>query len=168
MHWFAVQRILGLLLVLFSFTMVPPLVVAWLYADGNAASFAIAMAAIAGGGIVLWLPVREYRRELRIRDGFLVVVVFWVVLGLSGALPFLLLDEPAMPLADAVFEAVSGLTTTGATVLTGIDALPLSLLFYRQMLQWLEAWGSSCSRSRFCPCSGSAGCSSIGRRRRVR
>ena len=141
MHWFAVQRILGLLLVLFSFTMVPPLVVAWLYADGNAASFAIAMAAIAGGGIVLWLPVREYRRELRIRDGFLVVVVFWVVLGLSGALPFLLLDEPAMPLADAVFEAVSGLTTTGATVLTGIDALPLSLLFYRQMLQWLGGMG---------------------------
>ena len=117
---------------------------------------------------MLWLPVREYRRELRIRDGFLVVVVFWVVLGLSGALPFLLLDEPAMPLADAVFEAVSGLTTTGATVLTGIDALPSRCCSTARCCNGWGAWGSSCSRSRFCPCSGSAGCSSIGRRRRVR
>lgn len=141
MHWFAVQRILGLLLGLFSLTMVPPLAAAWFYADGNAASFAIAFSVILGAGILLWAPVRRRRRELRIRDGFLVVVAFWVVLGLSGAVPFLLLDEPSMSIADAVFEAVSGLTTTGATVITGIDALPRSLLFYRQMLQWLGGMG---------------------------
>ena len=140
MHLFAVQRILGLLLVLFSLTMVPPLAVAWFSADGNVVSFAIAMAVILGGGIVLWLPARKHRRELRIRDGFL-VVAFWVVLGLSGTLPFLLLDEPAMSVADAVFEAVSRLTTTGATVITGIDSLPRSLLFYRQMLKWLGGMG---------------------------
>ena len=141
MHWFAVQRILGLLLGLFSLTMVPPLAAAWFYADGNAVSFAIALAAILGAGVLLWWPVRRHRRELRIRDGFLVVVAFWVVLGLSGAVPFLLLEEPSMPVADAVFEAVSGLTTTGATVITGIDSLPRSLLFYRQMLQWLGGMG---------------------------
>ena len=141
MHWFAVQRILGLLLGLFSLTMVPPLAAAWFYADGNAGSFAIALAVILGAGLLLWLPARRRRRELRLRDGFLVVVAFWVVLGLSGAVPFLLLDEPSMPLADAVFEAVSGLTTTGATVITGIDSLPRSLLFYRQMLQWLGGMG---------------------------
>ena len=141
MHWFAVQRILGLLLGLFSLTMVPPLAVAWFYADGNAAPFAIGMSLILGAGIALWLPARRHRRELRLRDGFLVVVAFWGVLGLSGAVPFLLLDEPSMSLADAVFEAVSGLTTTGATVITGIDALPRSLLFYRQMLQWLGGMG---------------------------
>ena len=141
MHWFAVQRILGLLLGLFSLTMVPPLAAAWFYADGNAASFAIALSVILGGGVLLWMPVRKYRRELRLRDGFLVVVAFWGVLGLSGAVPFLLLDEPSMSLADAVFEAVSGLTTTGATVITGIDSLPRSLLFYRQMLQWLGGMG---------------------------
>ena len=141
MHWFAVQRILGLLLGLFSLTMAPPLAAAWFYADGNAASFAIALSAILGGGVLLWMPVRRHRRELRLRDGFLVVVAFWVVLGLSGAVPFLLLDEPSMSLADAVFEAVSGLTTTGATVITGIDSLPRSLLFYRQMLQWLGGMG---------------------------
>ncbi len=141
MHWFAVQRILGLLLGLFSLTMVPPLAAAWFYADGNAVSFAIALATILGAGVLLWWPVRRHRRELRIRDGFLVVVAFWVVLGLSGAVPFLLLEEPSMPVADAVFEAVSGLTTTGATVITGIDSLPRSLLFYRQMLQWLGGMG---------------------------
>lgn len=141
MHWFAVQRILGILLILFSLTMAPPLAVAWLSDDGNASSFAIALAATAGGGFALWMPVRSHRRELRIRDGFLVVVAFWVVLGLSGAVPFLLLDEPDMTVADAVFEAVSGLTTTGATVITGIDTLPRSLLFYRQMLQWLGGMG---------------------------
>ena len=141
MHWFAVQRILGLLLGLFSLTMAPPLAVAWIYEDGNVASFAIAMSLILGCGIVLWLPVRSHRRELRLRDGFLVVVAFWGVLGLSGAVPFLLLDEPEMSVADAVFEAVSGLTTTGATVISGIDSLPRSLLFYRQMLQWLGGMG---------------------------
>ena len=141
MHLFAVQRILGLLLGLFSLTMVPPLAVSWFYMDGNLTSFAIAFALVLGGGIVLWLPVRRHRRELRLRDGFLVVVAFWVVLGLSGAVPFLLLDDPAMTVADAVFEAVSGLTTTGATVITGIDSLPRSLLFYRQMLQWLGGMG---------------------------
>ena len=141
MHWFAVQRILGLLLGLFSLTMVPPLAVSWFYMDGNLTSFAIAFALVLGGGIVLWVPVRRHRRDLRLRDGFLVVVAFWVVLGLSGAVPFLLLDDPAMTVADAVFEAVSGLTTTGATVITGIDSLPRSLLFYRQMLQWLGGMG---------------------------
>ena len=141
MHWFAVQRILGVLLGLFSLTMVPPLAVAWFSDDGNVASFAVALSLILGAGIILWFPARKHRRELRIRDGFLVVVAFWVVLGLSGAVPFLLLDEPSMTVADAVFEAVSGLTTTGATVINGIDSLPRSLLFYRQMLQWLGGMG---------------------------
>ena len=141
MHLFAVQRILGILLGLFSLTMVPPLAVSWFYADGKLTSFAIAFALVLGGGFLLWFPVRRHRRELRLRDGFLVVVAFWVVLGLSGAVPFLLLDDPSMTVADAVFEAVSGLTTTGATVITGIDSLPRSLLFYRQMLQWLGGMG---------------------------
>ena len=141
MHLFAVQRILGILLGLFSLTMVPPLAVSWFYADGKLTSFAIAFALVLGGGVALWWPVRKHRRELRLRDGFLVVVAFWVVLGLSGAVPFLLLDDPEMTVADAVFEAVSGLTTTGATVITGIDSLPRSLLFYRQMLQWLGGMG---------------------------
>lgn len=141
MHWLAIQRLLGFLLTLFSFTMVPPLAIAWFVEDGTAAPFAIAWLAILGAGVALWAVARRHRQELRTRDGFLVVAGFWVTLSLSGAIPFLLIEEPAMAWHDAVFEAVSGLTTTGATVITGIDHLPPSLLFYRQLLQWLGGMG---------------------------
>jgi trk system potassium uptake protein TrkH len=78
---------------------------------------------------------------MRLRDGFTVVALFWLVLGTFGALPLLLVDRPAMSVVDAIFESISGLTTTGATVLTGLDALPKSILYYRQQLQWLGGMG---------------------------
>jgi trk system potassium uptake protein TrkH len=78
---------------------------------------------------------------LRLRDGFLVVVMFWVVLGLVGALPLALASAPDLTLTEAVFESLSGLTTTGATVITGLDELPASILFYRQQLQWMGGMG---------------------------
>jgi trk system potassium uptake protein TrkH len=80
-------------------------------------------------------------QELRIRDGFLIVVLFWVGLGLAGALPFVLAEEPRLSITDAVFESMSGLTTTGATVIVGLDHLPKAILFYRQQLQWLGGMG---------------------------
>jgi trk system potassium uptake protein TrkH len=86
---------------------------------------------------LIWLPVASKHQELRLRDGFLVVVLFWVVLGLSGALPFWISPVPDLSLTDSVFESLSGLTTTGATVILGIDELPHSMLWYRQQLQWL-------------------------------
>jgi len=137
----AIQRIVGVLLALFSLTMAAPLAVSWWYADGAALPFALSFVLILAAGAVLWWPVRAARRELTVRDGFLVVVVFWVSLGLIGSLPLLLAERPALGLADAVFESVSGLTTTGATVITGLDALPRSILFYRQWLQWLGGMG---------------------------
>jgi trk system potassium uptake protein TrkH len=69
------------------------------------------------------------------------VTLFWTVLGTAGALPLYISPEPAIGLTDAVFEAVSGLTTTGATILVGLDALPRSILYYRQQLQWLGGMG---------------------------
>ena len=137
----AIQKIVGMLLALFSVTMVPPIVVSQIYKDHSSAPFISAFLLILGAGLALWLPVRKLRRELRLRDGFLVVVMFWLALGASGSLPFLLADEPRLSLVDAVFESVSGLTTTGATVIVGIEALPRSLLFYRQQLQWLGGMG---------------------------
>jgi len=92
-------------------------------------------------GVVCWYPVRRQKRELRLRDGFLVVVLFWTVLGLLGAVPLMLADHPQMSITDAVFESISGLTTTGSTVIVGLDALPKSILFYRQQLQWLGGMG---------------------------
>ncbi len=141
MQFAAVQRILGLLLMVFSITMLPPVAVSWWFQDVATRPFVTAFLLILGMGLVLFLPVARRRRDLRLRDGFVVVVLFWVVLGLSGAVPFILSDNPRMSLTDSVFESVSGLTTTGATVITGIDDLPPSILYYRQQLQWLGGMG---------------------------
>jgi trk system potassium uptake protein TrkH len=141
MHWLSIQRLLGLLLMLFSVTLLPPVVVAWFYQDGQLAVFLSGMVAVLVGGAIVWLPARPFRDELRVRDGFLFVTLFWVVLGLAGALPFAIAATPHLSPTDAVFESFSGLTTTGATVITGLDDLPPSILFYRQQLQWLGGMG---------------------------
>ena len=108
----------------FSLTMLPPAAVGIWYGDGAIYPFLAAFLAILMLGLTLWLPVKRVKLEVRIRGGFIIVAVFWLVLGLSGALPFLLSVQPAMSITDAVFESVSALTTTGATVITGIDDLP--------------------------------------------
>ena len=126
---------------LFSVSLMPPALVAWLYQDGQLPVFLAGMVAVLVGGGIVWLPVRNFRHELRVRDGFLLVVLFWVVLGMAGALPFVFATSPHMSVTDAVFESFSGLTTTGATVITGLDDLPKSILYYRQQLQWLGGMG---------------------------
>ncbi|MEC9482748.1 MAG: TrkH family potassium uptake protein [Halomonas sp.] len=134
-------RILGLLLMLFSLTLLPPMVIAVLLDDGVWHAFTIAMAITAGTGALFSLPNRHAHKELRTRDGFLITVLFWSVLGLFGSLPLMLASDPALSWTDAVFESFSGLTTTGATVITGIDLLPDSIRYYRQQLQWLGGMG---------------------------
>ncbi|MDI5935407.1 TrkH family potassium uptake protein [Halomonas kalidii] len=136
-----ILRILGLLLMLFSLTMMPPILVSLLFRDGLWQAFAIAIAITVLTGAVMYLPNRGARKELRTRDGFLIAALFWSVLGLFGSLPLMLADASALSVTDAVFESFSGLTTTGATVITGIDFLPESMLFYRQQLQWLGGMG---------------------------
>ncbi len=137
----AIQRIIGILLMLFSFTMLPPALVGWWFGDGATLPFVTAFIVTLTTGLIAWVPVSKSQRELRLRDGFLVVVLFWSVLGLFGALPFVLYEPLQMSFTDAAFESLSGLTTTGATVITGLDDLPHSILFYRQQLQWLGGMG---------------------------
>lgn len=141
MQLLVIQRILGLLLVIFSSTQIPPMIVSVLYLDGAFEAFFHTFAITLITGIVMWLPVKNRKRELRLRDGFVIVVLFWSVLGLFGAIPLYLSEQPSVSLTDAVFEAISGLTTTGATVLTGLDTLPQSILYYRAQLQWLGGMG---------------------------
>ena len=141
MEFFVIQRILGLLMVLFSFTMLPPIVVGWIYDDLSLSPFIKAFLLVLIAGAILWFPVRHQKRELRLREGFLIVVLFWSVLGLSGSVPLMFSHELQISFVDAVFESVSGLTTTGATVIVGLDELPKSILFYRQQLQWLGGMG---------------------------
>ncbi len=136
-----IQRILGILLSLFSLTMFPPLAISIFSADGTTVPFISAFALILSIGLVLWFPVRNIKNELRLRDGFIVVALFWVALGLAGSIPLILSDTPDLSITDAIFESISGLTTTGATIIVGIDFLPKSILFYRQELQWLGGMG---------------------------
>lgn len=136
-----IQRVLGILLAWFSFTMLPPVLVDVLYAEEAYFPFVLAFIITLVTGLLLWYPVRSHRDDLRLRDGFLIVVLFWTVLGVFGALPLLLSNSLSIGITDSVFESISGLTTTGATVITNLDQLPKSILFYRQGLQWLGGMG---------------------------
>ncbi len=142
MHLSIVCRILGVLLMLFSIlAYLPSIVVSLIYSDGEIPSFATSLFITFATGFVLWFFTLGSRKELRTRDGFLVVTLFWTVLGTFGALPFFLSLDLPLSLTDAVFESISGLSTTGATVIVGLDTLPQSILFYRQQLQWLGGMG---------------------------
>ncbi|MEQ9465749.1 MAG: TrkH family potassium uptake protein [Haliea sp.] len=141
MHLTISMRILGLLLMLFSSTLLVPMGFALVDDDHTLSSFASALGLTFIAGLLLWLPVQHVRHELRIRDGFLVTSLFWTVLGIAGALPFILTEGLELSPMDAIFESISGLTTTGATVITGLDELPRSILIYRQLLQWLGGIG---------------------------
>ena len=136
-----VQRVLGFLIAGASLMMLPPVAVSWWYEDGTANLFLVSFVVLLAIGLLIFLPVRNVHEELRIRDGFLVVVACWLSLVLVGALPFLLLTQPEISYVDAVFESMSALTTTGATILTNIDDLPRGILYYRQQLQWLGGLG---------------------------
>ncbi len=126
---------------LFSFTLLPPVLIDFIYQEDAGAAFLESFMALLLTGFFLWLPVKNSKTDLRLRDGFIVVVLFWFILSLSGMLPLLLYDQLEISVTDAFFESVSGLTTTGATVLTHLDGMPHSILFYRQELQWLGGMG---------------------------
>ena len=141
MHATVTARVLGMLLILFSVTMLPPVAVSFIYSESFAGIFLSAFSVTLIVGLIIWLPARQSSYELRTRDGFVVTVLFWLVLSVFGTLPFLFSNELELSFVDALFESVSGLTTTGATVLSGLDDLPKSLLYYRQQLQWLGGIG---------------------------
>ncbi|SHI23643.1 TrkH family potassium uptake protein [Ferrimonas marina] len=141
MEYRTLFRIIGLLVILFSTTMLPPALIAVLYKDGEGIAFVQAFVISLTLGLLFWYPNRRAKAELRNREGFLVVVLFWTVLGSIGALPLMLSSEPNLGVTDAMFESFSALTTTGATVITGLDDLPKAILFYRHLLQWLGGMG---------------------------
>ena len=141
MQFRTIIKILGQLVALFSITMVPPALVSLIYKDGGGVPFVLAFIFSVVIGLAAYYPNRHEHGDLKAREGFLIVVLFWLVLGTFAAVPLVFLQEPNLSLADSVFEAFSGLTTTGATVLTGIEYLPKSVLFYRQQLQWLGGMG---------------------------
>ncbi|WP_135711070.1 TrkH family potassium uptake protein [Actinobacillus porcinus] len=141
MHFLAIIRIVGILIMCFSVTMLLPAFVALVYGDGGGKAFFQSFVLSLAMGAILWWSCHSHKEELRSREGFLIVVAFWAVLGSLAAMPFMLFEYPDLTLASAFFEAFSGLTTTGATTIVGLDNLPKAILFYRQFLQWLGGMG---------------------------
>ncbi len=135
-----ILRITGILLTLFSVALLVPVIVAVVYGEDTVATFINAFAITACSGLALWIPNRG-DEDLRVGDGFMITTFFYVGLGLFGAVPIYLAESTGLSFTDAAFESLSGLTTTGATVLTGLDGLPKSILFYRQLLQWYGGMG---------------------------
>jgi trk system potassium uptake protein TrkH len=141
MQYKTILRIIGVLLMLFSLSMLPPVLVAEIYHDGALLPFLVAFSVTLLTGVILWLTFRHQHHHLTSRDGFMIVTLFWVVLSLFGALPLIIANHPHDSFTDAIFEAVSGLTTTGGSVQTGLDFLPHAIRFYRQELQFLGGMG---------------------------
>ena len=139
-HYFPVFTVLGGVLMSFALTMFVPLGFAWVGHDAGLPAYLVAIACTFSAGLALFLGCRRVRRELQPRDGFLLVALVWTVLPAFGTLP-LLWHLPDLSFTDAFFEAVSGMTTTGATVLTGLDTLPTSINVWRCFMVLLGGMG---------------------------
>jgi trk system potassium uptake protein TrkH len=136
----AVLHVLSLVVSLFAACMLVPLGVALAYGDGGESAYARSLGITLLAGLGLWAATRSAGRELQVRDGFLLVALVWTVLPAFATLP-LLLQLPGLTFTDAYFETVSGLTASGATVLSGLDHLPPSLNIWRGFMIWLGGMG---------------------------
>ena len=134
-----VYRALGMIIMLFSLTMLAPLILSYVTKDGAQSAYDEAFALTMLCGSFLWYRYRRCKRELNIRDGFLMVVLVWTVLPAFAAIPLML--QLGLSHTDAYFETVSGLTTTGSTVLSNLDTLPMSINLWRHQLVWIGGMG---------------------------
>ena len=133
-------RLLGSILLIEAAAMAPALLLSLLYGDGDATAFLLAIGLLLLFGVPLRLFPRPEEKNLRAREGFLSVALSWVLLSAFGALPFVF--SGVIPhYVDAYFEAVSGFTTTGASILTQIDGQPRGVLFWRSFTHWIGGMG---------------------------
>lgn len=141
MAWLlAVSPVIGIIAMAMSLTHLVPIAASLLFEDGTSSQFTFSMALNFSAGFLLWFGTRGYKRELSLREGILLVVLVWTGGAVFAAVP-LLLCIPELSFTDAYFEAVSGLTATGATILVGLDHLPPSINLWRAELQWLGGMG---------------------------
>mgnify|MGYP003960294779 CR=1 FL=1 len=134
----SIINLFSILVMFFSFSFVFPMLISWIYMDKSLNIFITTFLIVFTFGLSGWYFTKESIKDLSQSDGFIIITFFWIILSIAGSIPFYL---SGMSLIDAFFESMSGITTTGATVLSGLDDLPQSLLFYRQLLQWMGGMG---------------------------
>ncbi|MDC1051373.1 TrkH family potassium uptake protein [Gammaproteobacteria bacterium] len=131
-------NLFSVLVMLFSASLLAPISISFIFKDGAEQIFIITLVVAFVPAFLAWLLTRKSKEEMGVKDGFVIITLFWVVLSFVGSIPFTL---SGMSFIDSFFESMSGITTTGATVISGLDLLPESILFYRQMLQWMGGMG---------------------------
>ena len=134
----SILNLFSILVLFFSFSYLFPIIVSLIYEDGAFNIFLKTLILVSTVGAVGLILTRNIKNELSQKDGFVIIVMFWIILSFAGSIPFYL---SGMSFIDSFFESMSGITTTGATVISNIDTLPESILFYRQLLQWMGGMG---------------------------
>ena len=134
----SIINLFSILVLFFSFSYLFPVIVSVIYDDGALHVFLKTLAILSATGVIGLIYTRNIKNDLSQKDGFLIIVMFWMILSIAGSIPFYL---SGLSFIDAFFESMSGITTTGATVIANIDNLPESILFYRQLLQWMGGMG---------------------------
>ena len=138
MNYKSILNLLGILLGIFSLSFIPPLILTYMYSESGGEVFLYSFLFFSIFGGTVWAATRQKNLPLNISDGFVVTTLFWVVLACAGSVPFYFFG---LSVSDAIFESASGITTTGATTIVGLDNLPKSILLYRQLLQWIGGMG---------------------------
>ena len=134
----SIVNLFSILVLFFSLSYIFPIIVSLIFDDGATYLFLYTLISVSLIGFAGLAATRKVDNELSQKDGFLIIVMFWIVLCFAGSIPFYLSGMNAI---DSIFESMSGITTTGATVISNLEALPESLLFYRQLLQWMGGMG---------------------------
>jgi trk system potassium uptake protein TrkH len=131
-------KLFSILVMFFSISFIVPIITSFIYKDGALSIFVITFSIVFMVGFIGWLVSKNNIEDMTHKDGFLVITLFWIVLSSAGSIPFIL---SGMTFIDSFFESMSGITTTGATVIPNLSVLPESLLLYRQLLQWMGGMG---------------------------
>ena len=138
MNFKALLKLFSILVMFFSISFIVPIITSFIYKDGALSIFVITFSVVFMVGFLGWLISKNNTEEMTHKDSFLVITLFWIVLSSAGSIPFIL---SGMTFIDSFFESMSGITTTGATVIPNLSVLPESLLLYRQLLQWMGGMG---------------------------
>src|SRR6056300_40272 len=138
MNFKPLLNLFSILVMFFSLSFVLPMIVSLIFEDSALNIFIITFISIFTLGLVGWFISKDAEDDLSQKDGFIIITFFWIVLSVAGSMPFILIG---MPLIDSFFESMSGIATTGATVISNLSVLPESLLLYRQLLQWMGGMG---------------------------